>query len=115
MLSDAGTAYDRFVEVNLTVSDLNVEFAVGICANPRFVVNSGSLRPKVGQRDQTSLITAHTLGPVARIQICHSPPFEPKIIIYLRIGDTLEIRDSSFASARLFPNESILDHAEKYS
>ena len=47
MLSDAGTAYDGFVEVNFTVSYLEVEFTVGIRANPRLVVNSCPLCAEV--------------------------------------------------------------------
>jgi len=49
MLSDASASDDRLVDVDFAVSNLQVEFAIGICADPRFVVNCSTLRSEVRQ------------------------------------------------------------------
>ena len=47
MLSGSSTAYDRLVEVNFTVSDFQIEFALGVGANPCLVVHCRTLRTEI--------------------------------------------------------------------
>ncbi len=69
MLSDASAQYDRLVKVNFTVSDLQVVITVGICANPRLVMNCGTLSTKIREGDQSTLSTTNTIWPNIRFQL----------------------------------------------
>ena len=55
------------VTVNLTVADLQIEVAFGACADPGFIVDSGSLAAKIRQRNQHSGIAGVTLRPRRRL------------------------------------------------
>ena len=47
MLSDSSTKYDRFVEVNFTISDFQIKFTLGVGAHPRFIVHCCTLRTEI--------------------------------------------------------------------
>jgi hypothetical protein len=51
-----------FVDIDVTVPDFKVKTAIGIGANPRFVVNGCPLTAKVGQGYQISRITLLAFG-----------------------------------------------------
>jgi len=47
----AGTAEDRFVQVDIAIPDLQVEPAFRIGANPGFIMYRCPLAAKIGQRN----------------------------------------------------------------
>ena len=52
---------NRLVQIHVAVTNLEVESAVRIRADPRFVVDRRSLATEVGQREQFTAITRSTL------------------------------------------------------
>jgi hypothetical protein len=73
MLSNASTAYDRFIEVNFAVSNFEIEFTVGVCADPRLIVHCGALSAKVRQRYKIAFPTTQAIWPVIRFQLLTFP------------------------------------------
>jgi hypothetical protein len=57
-------AYDGFVDIDVTVPDFEVETAIRIGANPRFVMNGRPLTAKVGQGHQVSRVAFQTFGEI---------------------------------------------------
>jgi hypothetical protein len=55
-------AHNGFVDVDVTVSDFQVEAAFGIGANPCFVVDISSLTAEIGKGHQVTGITFLTSG-----------------------------------------------------
>jgi hypothetical protein len=55
-------ADNRLVDVDVTVSYLEVEATIGISADPRLIVNRRALAAKVRQRHQIACITLLALG-----------------------------------------------------
>ena len=61
-------AGNRLVEVNVAVSDLDVESAGRVAAHPRLVVDGRSLASKVTQRQQAALAAVLAFGPTVLFQ-----------------------------------------------
>ena len=53
---------DRLVEVNVAVTDFDIESTIRIYANPCFVMDSGSLATIVRERDETPYFAVQTFG-----------------------------------------------------
>ena len=47
MLSDSSASHDWLVDVDFTVSNLEIEFALGVGAYPSFVVHSRAFSPEI--------------------------------------------------------------------
>ena len=55
-------AHDRFVSIDVTIPDFQVEAAIRIGANPGLELNRCPLAAEIGQRDQVSGIAFLTFG-----------------------------------------------------
>jgi hypothetical protein len=56
------TAHDRFVPIDIAVADLEIEAAIGIGANPGFILDSRTLAAEIRQGHQITGIAFLTLG-----------------------------------------------------
>lgn len=56
-----GTTHDRLIYVDITVSDLYIETAIRIDANPRFVMHRCPLSAVIRQGNKITLFTLQTL------------------------------------------------------
>ena len=68
-----GPAHDRFIDVDITVPDLQVETAVRVGADPCFVMNTRSLATKIGKGNQVAGLAFLTLGESNLVQDSHLP------------------------------------------
>jgi hypothetical protein len=57
-------AHDRFINIDITIPDFQVESAIRIGANPGFVVNSCPLATKIRQGHQVSSLALLALGEI---------------------------------------------------
>jgi hypothetical protein len=55
-------AHNGFVPIDVTVPDFEIETAIGIGANPGFILDRCPLATEIGQRHQVSRIAFLTLG-----------------------------------------------------
>ena len=75
-------AHNRFVKINITVPDFQVEAAIRIGANPGFVVNNCPLTAKIRQGHQNSSFTLLTRG---KIKLFHMKPTSQTDIEFLAV------------------------------
>ena len=75
MLADPGAANNRLVQVNLTITYFEIKIAFRIDADPRLVVNRGTLGTKIGQRNQDAVSTLHAVGESNRVQNNKTPTY----------------------------------------
>ena len=74
-LPDPGTTNNRLVQVNLTVTYFEIKFAFRIDADPRLIVNRGTLGTKIGQRNEDAISTLHAVGESNRVQNNKTPTY----------------------------------------
>jgi hypothetical protein len=55
-------AHDGLIPIDVTVADFKIETAIGIGANPGFILDRCPLTTEIGQRHQVSRIAFLTLG-----------------------------------------------------
>ena len=114
MLSDSSTAYDRLVEVNFTVSDFQIEFTLGVGANPL----PCSALPHPAHRNQIK-----EPDDLRRSSYTWASYSNPKLITLhnsitsistSRITPNITVRTQKFVRSVQILEESKLDHAAKY-
>jgi hypothetical protein len=66
-----GAGGDGLIHVEVAVSDLEVEAAVRIGADPGLEVNGGTLAPEVRKWYQVSGLALLTFREIAEIHVCH--------------------------------------------
>ena len=66
-------AHNRLVDIYISVSDLEVEAAIGVSANPCFIMNSCTLIAEIGQGNQVSCLALLTLGETELFHEVHLP------------------------------------------
>ena len=69
-------AHDRFINIDITIPDFQVEPAIRIGANPGFVVNSCPLATKIRQGHQVSSLALLAFG---KIELFHEVLLPTKI------------------------------------
>jgi hypothetical protein len=67
-------AVDRLVDINITVSDLKIETAIRICADPCLIMNGRSLTAKIRKGYQISCLALLALREIDWFQVFHLPP-----------------------------------------
>jgi hypothetical protein len=75
-----GPIVDWLIDIDIAISDLQVESTLRVCANPGFVLDRGSLAAKIRKRHEVSGLAFLTLGeivvrfqkPTSRPTITHS-------------------------------------------
>ncbi len=65
--------HNRFVNIDIPVPDFQVEAAIGVSANPCFVMNVGALAAEIGQGHQVSSLALLTLGETELFHEVHLP------------------------------------------
>jgi hypothetical protein len=68
-------AHDRFVSIDITVSDFKVETAIRISANPCLVVDSRALAAEIGKGHEVSGVAFLALG---ESEIFHGSSSQPE-------------------------------------
>ncbi len=68
-----GSAHNGFVNIDVPVPDFQVEAAIGISANPCFVMNICPLAAEIGQGHQVSSLALLTFGEIGLFHEVHLP------------------------------------------
>jgi len=69
-----GSIIDRLVNINVAVSNFQIESALGISANPGFILDSCALAAEIRKRNKISTLAFLTLGEIVVLfQKIHLP------------------------------------------
>ena len=76
--------YNGFINIDIAIPDFQVEAAIRIGANPRFVVNSCPLTAKIRQGHQVSRLALLTLGETELFHEVHLPTEIEFLTVYTK-------------------------------
>ncbi len=69
-----GSIVNRFVYINVAVSDLEVKSAIGVGANPGFILDRRALAAEIRKRNEVTRLALLTLGEIVVLfQKIHLP------------------------------------------
>ena len=77
-------AHNGFVNINVTIPDFQVETAIRIGANPRFILDSCALTAKIRQGYQVSSLAFLAFGEISLFHGVHLPTEFELLVVYTK-------------------------------
>lgn len=79
-----GSAHNGLIDIDIPISDFQIEAAIGISAYPGFVMNICPLATKIGQGHQVSRLALLTFGEIRLFHEVHLPAIVKFSTVYTK-------------------------------